>query len=77
MINGGMQVLYSVPAPIFYPLILVYLTPFLMRAFSYDFSLNVDVLIITFRTLDDGFNFFPPVLTVDSLDDIFPTEDTN
>ncbi len=48
MINGGMQVLYSVPAPIFYPLILVYLTPFLMRAFSYDFSLNVDVLIITF-----------------------------
>ncbi|MCW6157923.1 MAG: ABC transporter permease subunit [Thermoplasmatales archaeon] len=48
MINGGMQVLYSVPAPIFYPLILVYLTPFLMRTFSYDFSLNVDVLIITF-----------------------------
>jgi NitT/TauT family transport system permease protein len=48
MVNGAMQVVYSVPAPIFYPLILVYLTPFLMRAFSFEFSLNVDVLIITY-----------------------------
>ena len=30
-------------------------------------SINMrDEPIITFRTLDDGFNFFPPVLTVDS-----------
>jgi NitT/TauT family transport system permease protein len=48
ILNGSMQVLYSVPAPIFYPLILVYLTPFLMRAFSFEFSLNIDVLIITY-----------------------------
>ncbi len=48
LINGSMQVLYSVPAPIFYPLILVYLTPSLMRVFNYDISLNIDVLIITF-----------------------------
>ena len=48
MVNGAMQVVYSVPAPIFYPLILVYLTPFLMKAFSFEFSLNVDVLIITY-----------------------------
>ncbi|MCL4447618.1 MAG: ABC transporter permease subunit [Thermoplasmatales archaeon] len=48
IVNSSMQVLYSVPAPIFYPLILVYLTPFLMRAFTYEFTLNVEVLIITY-----------------------------
>lgn len=48
VVTGSMQVLYSVPAPIFYPLILIYLTPFLMKVFSYDVSLNLDVLIITY-----------------------------
>ncbi|MGC8645264.1 MAG: ABC transporter permease subunit [Thermoplasmata archaeon] len=48
VLNGTMQVLYSVPAPIFYPLILKYLTPFLMRGMSFDLALNVNVLIITY-----------------------------
>ena len=48
ILNSGMQVLYSVPAPIFYPLILVYLTPFLMKFLSFDISLNIEVLIITY-----------------------------
>ncbi|MEM0134312.1 MAG: ABC transporter permease subunit [Thermoplasmatales archaeon] len=47
-VNSSMQVLYSIPAPIFYPLILVYLTPFLMKFISYNISLNVEVLIITY-----------------------------
>ncbi|MEM0127548.1 MAG: ABC transporter permease subunit [Thermoplasmatales archaeon] len=47
-LNGTMQVLYSVPAPIFYPLILKYLTPFLMKGMSFDMALNVNVLIITY-----------------------------
>lgn len=48
MVNGAMQVVYSVPAPIFYPLILFYLTPFLARGLGFEYSLNVDVLIITY-----------------------------
>lgn len=47
-VNGTMQVLYSIPAPIFYPLILVYFTPFLMKGMSYDLAVNTDVLIIAY-----------------------------
>jgi len=47
-LNGTMQVLYSVPAPIFYPLILRFLTPLLMRGMSFDLALNINVLIITY-----------------------------
>ncbi len=48
LVNSTMQVLYSIPAPIFYPLILVYLTPFLMKGLSFEVSLNIEVLIITY-----------------------------
>lgn len=48
LVNGSMQVLYSIPAPIFYPLILIYLTPFLMEGVNYEIAINIDVLIIAY-----------------------------
>jgi NitT/TauT family transport system permease protein len=66
LVNGTMQVLYSVPAPIFYPLILVYLTPFLMRGLSFEVSLNIDVLIITYLSAASYifFNVFGAARTI-------------
>lgn len=66
LVNGTMQVVYSVPAPIFYPLILVYLTPFLMRAFSPELSLNIDVLIVTYLSAASYifFNVFGAVRSI-------------
>ncbi len=47
-LNMAMQVVYSIPAPIFFPLIVVYLTPLLASRYSPDIAFNVDVLIITY-----------------------------
>lgn len=46
--TGVFQVLYSIPAPIFYPIIVVFLTPFLAQYIGRGLSLEVDVFIITF-----------------------------
>jgi NitT/TauT family transport system permease protein len=75
VVNGTMQVLYSVPAPIFYPLILVYLTPFLMRAFSFGFSMNINVLIITYLSAASYifFNVFGAARTIPSEFDMVAT----
>jgi len=47
-LNGIMQVVYSIPAPVFYPLILIYLTPFIAKSVGLDLAINGDVLIITY-----------------------------
>ncbi len=47
-LNMAMQVVYSIPAPIFFPLIVVYLTPLLASRYSPDIAFNIDVLIITY-----------------------------
>ncbi|MEM0138475.1 MAG: ABC transporter permease subunit [Thermoplasmatales archaeon] len=67
-LNGTMQVIYSVPAPIFYPLILKYLTPFLMKGMSFDLALNVNVLIITYLSAASYifFNVFTAVRGIPS-----------
>lgn len=46
--TGVFQVLYSIPAPIFYPLIVVFLTPFLSRYIGASLAFEVNVIIITF-----------------------------
>lgn len=46
--TGVFQVLYSIPAPIFYPLIVVFLTPFLSRYIGPSMAFEVNVIIITF-----------------------------
>lgn len=46
--TGVFQILYSVPAPIFYPLIVVFLTPALGRFIGTSLAFEVNVVIITF-----------------------------
>lgn len=46
--TGIFQVLYSVPAPIFYPLIVVFLTPALATYIGQSMAFEVNVIIITF-----------------------------
>ncbi|AKA48621.1 hypothetical protein IX51_05360 [uncultured archaeon] len=48
MSTGVFQILYSIPAPIFYPLIVVFLTPFLAKYMGADLAFEVNVIIITF-----------------------------
>ncbi len=48
MSTGVFQVLYSIPAPIFYPLIVVFLTPFLAQYIGSALAFEVNVIIITF-----------------------------
>jgi NitT/TauT family transport system permease protein len=75
LVNGTMQVLYSVPAPIFYPIILVYLTPFFMRAFSFGISMNINVLIITYLSAASYifFNVFGAARTIPAEFDMVAT----
>ncbi|MCL4333904.1 MAG: ABC transporter permease subunit [Candidatus Thermoplasmatota archaeon] len=75
MVNGTMQVLYSVPAPVFYPIILVYLTPFLMRVFSFNVSMNINVLIIAYLSAASYifFNVFGAARTIPSEFDMVAT----
>lgn len=47
-LNGMMQVLYAIPAPVFFPLIVVYFTPYLLRFMRFDLAFNMDVFIITY-----------------------------
>jgi len=47
-LNGLMQVIYAIPAPVFFPLIVVYLTPYFMKFMNFDFAFNFDVFIITY-----------------------------
>ncbi len=46
--TGVFQVLYSIPAPIFYPLLVVFLTPLLGQYIGRGLAIEVDVIIITF-----------------------------
>lgn len=46
--TGVFQILYSIPAPIFYPLIVVFLTPVLGRYIGPAMAFEVNVIIITF-----------------------------
>ncbi len=47
-LNGLMQVIYAIPAPVFFPLIVVYLTPYVMHFLNFDYAFNIDVFIITY-----------------------------
>ena len=46
--TGVFQVIYSIPAPILFPLIVVYLTPKLSLFFGESLAYNFDVLLVTF-----------------------------
>lgn len=66
--TGIFQIVYSIPAPILFPLIVLFLTPSLSGVTGYEIAFNVNVIIITFLSAAAYifFNVYGAVLSIPS-----------
>lgn len=66
--TGIFQLLYSIPAPILFPLIVLFLTPSIASVTGYAIAYNINVLIVTFLSAAAYifFNVYGAVLSIPS-----------
>lgn len=64
--TGIFQIIYSIPAPILFPLIVLFLTPSLSGVTGYGIAFNINVIIITFLSAAAYifFNVYGAVLSI-------------